>query len=270
MWSATVNLVLWHCLNLHNFMFMNQYPDNSLLNQCFDEQRSLNKLYELGLCPHPPCATGFLEPRYQVSTGYQLLGHLRHLAKLAQKGEIKREESYKTKAQLAELAFPQQWTAINSEPDFKCIGGIWTINQKRFLQKELICKTGESMRYVSKKSRDELKKCRSNKEKYLFIKNIEMFVRVDLTDNGELVYGYHGLDVRQSAEILRGNLEYTEMHSHKQDADRRFAKIVYELEARPLQTELPLKLDPDFKPQDDQDDLDISGEEFNSSGDYGQ
>ncbi len=266
MWSATANLVLWHCSTPHNFLFMNQYPDDSLLNQCFDEQLFLD-LCNGGLRPRPPCATGFLELRYQVSTGSQLLGHLRHLTKLAQKGEIKREESYKTKAQLAELAFSQEWAAINSEPEFKCIGEIWLINQRRLLQKKLIDKTGESMRRVSKKSRDELKKCRSNKEKYLFIKNIEMFVRVDLTDNGELVYGYHGLDVRQSAEILRRNLEYTEMHSHKQDADRRFAKIVYELEARPLQTELPLKLDPDFKPQDD---LDIFGKESNTSGDYGQ
>jgi hypothetical protein len=54
-----------------------------------------------------------------------------------------------------------------------------------------------------------------------------------------------------------------QVHSVKQDADRRLAELVYMAETRPLQTELlPSKLDPSFNPQDD---LDITGEEFNGT-----
>jgi hypothetical protein len=232
---------------------MNQYPD---------EQLSLDELHDLGLTVYPSWATGFLDMRHQRSKGHQLLGHLCNLAKRVQRGEIKLGESYKTKAQLAELAFPREWADINSRPGFERLGGR---DIRQILQQHFIAKTGESIRHVNKEMRDRLKDCKSDQEKFLFISSrLEMFVRVGLTDKEEFLFSYHGLDVRQSPENLRVNWELMQMHSVKQDADRRLAELVYIAETRPLQTELPIKLDPNFRPQDD---LDIIGEEFNGSGD---
>lgn len=233
---------------------MNHYPD---------EQLSLDELHSLGLQVRPPYATGFPEKRYQRSRGYWLLGQMRDLAKRAQREQIKPEESFKTKAQLAELAFPLEWADIETKPELEQIGR-QVINPRRRYQKIFIDKTGEAMRTIAKKMRDRLKDCKSDKEKLLFISNsLEMFVRVGLTDKEEFLFSYHGLDVRQSPEILRVNWELMQTHSIKQDSDRRLAELVYMAETRPLQTELLIKLDPDFKPQDD---LDITGEEFNGLG----
>lgn len=234
------------------------------MNQNPDEQLSLDELYTLGLKPRPPYATGFLEKRYLRSRGHRLLGQLRDLAKLAKQGKIKLEESYKTKVDLAELAFPDEWADISNEPEFKRIGRK-IINHRRVYQKDFIARTGEAMRLVAKEMRNKLKDCRNDDERFTFISNtLEMFVRVGETDNGEFLFTYHGLDVRQNSEILRVNWELMEGHSEKQDADRRLAELVYMAETRPLQTELlPSKLDPSFNPQDD--DLDITGEEFNGT-----
>ena len=233
------------------------------MNQHSDEQTSLDDLYPLGLQARPAYATGFLEREYLRSRGYTLLGHSRHLAKRVQKGEIKPEESYKTKTQFTELAFPQEWAAIYSKPEFEYLGGR-VINQRRIFQKHFIDKTGASMRLVAKELRGKLKNCRSDKDRLLFIANdLEMFVRVGLTDNEEFLFGYHGLDVRQKPEILRVNWELMQLHSVKQDADRRLAEMVYMVETRPLQTELSIKLDHNFPSHGD---LDITGEEFSDSG----
>jgi len=70
------------------------------------DQLAFDQLHKLGLTSSPSCASGFLEPKYQRSKGYRLLGRTRDLAVRAQKGQIKTEESHKTKSQLAELAFP--------------------------------------------------------------------------------------------------------------------------------------------------------------------
>ncbi|GAB4373940.1 MAG: hypothetical protein Kow00121_17740 [Elainellaceae cyanobacterium] len=235
---------------------MNQYPD---------EQLSLDELYALGLKVRPPYATGFLEIKYQRSRGYQLLGQMRDLAKRVQRGQIKPEESYKSKAQLAELAFPREWADIDNKTEFERIGG-QVINLRRVYQKHFIDKTGEVMRLIAREMRGRLKNCKSDKERLLFISNsLEMFVRVGLTDNEEFLFSYHGPDVRQSSEILRVNWELMQVHSVKQDADRRLAELVYVAETRPLQTEMPIKLDPDFKPQDD---LDITGEDSNGTEEY--
>lgn len=233
------------------------------MNQHSDEQTSLDELYPLGLQARPVYATGFLERKYQRSRGYKLLGHSRYLAKRVQKGEIKPEESYKTKTQFTELAFPQEWTAIYSKPEFEYLGGR-VINQRRILQKHFIDKTSASMRIVAKELRSRLKDCRSGKDRFLFIANdLEMFVRVGLTDNEEFLFGYHGLDVRQKPEILRVNWELMQLHSVKQDADRQLAEMVYMVETRPLQTELSIKLDTNFPTYED---LDHTGEEFSDSG----
>lgn len=267
MWSITVNLVLWNCLTLHNFLFMNQYPDDSLLNQRFDEQLCLNELYELGLSPHPSYATGFLDKREHRSRGSKITGHLHYLGKLAQKRDIKQEESYKTITQITELLFPQEWAEASSKPEFERLGRL-IINPRQEAKQILIRKTRVAMRAVDRKIRNKLKSCGSEKEKLLFIINkLEMLVRVGSTEKGEFLFAYHGHDIRQSLDILRMNLELTQEHVFKQGATMRLADRVYKAETRPIQTELPLKLDPDFKPQDDPD---IFGEEFNSSGDYGQ
>jgi hypothetical protein len=141
------------------------------MSQHPDEQLSLDKLYALGLKARPPYATGFPEMRYQRSRRYRLLGQLRDLAKRAQQGQIKLEESYKTKVDLAELAFPQEWADIGNEPEFKRIGE-QVINPRRVYQKYFIDKTGEAMRLVAKEMRDKLKDCRNDKEQFNFISNV--------------------------------------------------------------------------------------------------
>ncbi len=233
---------------------MNQYPD---------EQLSMDELYDLGLEARPSYATGFLEKRYQRSKGYLLLGHLRDLAKRAQRGQIKQEESYKTKADLAELAFPQEWADISNKQEFERIGER-IINPRRVYQKHFIRKTGEAMRLVAKEMRSKLEDCRNDEEKSKFISDVlEIFVRSGIADNEGFLFTYHGPSIRQNSEILRVNWELMQEHSVKQGADKRLAELIYKVETRPLQTELlPSKLDPSFNPQDD---LDIIGEEFDGT-----
>ncbi|MGK7925618.1 MAG: hypothetical protein AB4290_10295 [Spirulina sp.] len=176
---------------------------------------------------YPPSISRVFVPQAR-SRSDLILQYMQGLAEKAHKGEIPENESYKTKAQIVEMVFPDFYNPHNKRNNTRnswFFDGTNYYNQRKMVMKDQKEQVGRAIREIDQRIREQLKTLKNPSEKLEFLRNrAQLLIRVGETDIGAAIYAYHGFDFPQSMELLQANLEWSIEHKEKQSAIYRTAE----------------------------------------------
>lgn len=220
---------------------MLMYPDH-------DEQLNVD-FDSVGYTPekhfHPPSTSRIILPKTKGRSN-KLLGYMRGLAERLHKGKIKIEESYQTKAQLAEILHPDFYDPRNQQYKPRFISDDKSAhNTRKLLEEKHRREVANNIGSIDKKIRTHLKTLDNEKQQLDFLKNqAQLLIRVGRTQKDASIYAYHGSDFPQPMEILGAYREWAIEHQYKQSTPLRLANLLYRSASNPEQ--LKLNLDTHF------------------------
>lgn len=224
-----------------------------------DEQLNLD-FDSIGYIPeghfHPPSTSRIVLPKTRGRDN-KLLGYMQGLAARLHKGEIDIDESYQTKAQLAEMLHPDFYDLRNQQykPGF-IYDDRSAHNTRMLLEEKHRREVTKAIGSLDKKIRRQLHTLDNEKQQLDFLKNkAQLLVRVGTTKKRASIYAYHGSDFPQPMEILGAYREWAIEHQYMQSAPLRLSNLLYRSATNPEQ--LQLSFDTDF------DDLEIDDLEEN-------
>jgi len=186
----------------------------------------------------------FLSPETK-SRSKKLLAYMRGLAERAFNGEIEREESYKTKAQLAEMLYPKFYDPKHKKLDDPKIYDFYNLySVRKLLEERHKKKITQAISSIDNRIIKKLDEFDNEKQKLSFLKNkAELLIRVADTTEGEVIYGYYSADIPQPIEILEAYREWAMEHIDKQSRPSRLANLLHRSATNPEQLKLNLGLD---------------------------
>lgn len=197
----------------------------------------------------------FLNPETK-SRSKKLLAYMRGLAERAFNGEIEREESYKTKAQLAEIIYPKFYNPKHKKLHKRPISdGYKHYDERKLLIEKHKQSITQSISSIDQTIRKKLDEFDNEKQQLAFLRNkAELIIRVGNTTEREAIYTYHSSDIPQPIEILEAYREWAMEHIDQQSSPSLLANLLHRSATNPEQLKLNLGLDFDDEGFDELED----------------